>query len=257
MDFNFFNNKYEIFIISISHIMEYKFKYFKYNKKYLNLQYGSSILPVLKEAVINDSIEIAQTILNYDNFDQEKPLLFICLGASPAYVYIALKTFIEKLRLSHSIIEIPLSGMSLIYSDKYTIPNADYLLLFSNYINPLISPYKDTHQIILIDHCHNCKSINAFAKLLKITDVYIAPINYINLIDNVTPISMINRPININNYIVIRSSTLNKISGHEGIPRAVPQYLFWHDLGKIPDYSSISSEAHELRQNIKDKILSL
>jgi hypothetical protein len=237
--------------------MEYKKKYFKYNKKYLNLQYGSSILPELKEAVINDSIEIAQSILNYDNFDREKPLLFICLGASPAYVYIALKTFIEKLRLSHSIIEIPLSGMSLIYSDEYTIPNADLLLLFSNYINPLISPYKDTHRIILIDHCHTCKSIFAFIKLLKKTGVYEAPIHYINLIDKETPSWMIKEPTNIDKYFQIRSSSLNKISGHEGIPRAVPQYLFWHDLGKIPDYSLISSEAQELRQNIKDKILSL
>ena len=55
-------------------------------------------------------------------------------------------------------------------------------------------------------------------------------------------------------YFQIRSGTLNKISGHDGVPRAVPQYLFWHDLGKEVNYSSISDDAIKLREQIKKRV---
>ena len=49
----------------------------------------------------------------------------------------------------------------------------------------------------------------------------------------------------------INSETLNLISGHL-IPRAVPQYLFWHDLGNPVDYSQISQDAIDLRKRVEN-----
>jgi len=206
----------------------------------------------LFEQVVKDSIDVANTILTLNN---TAPRLFVCLGASPAYVYSALSTIIRKRELSHNIVEIPLSGMSLIYSDSYTIPSEEKKTHFLKYISQFI--VNKDKSMIIIDHCHTCKSVDSFIRLLRETNFYTNDIDYINLLDDVTADGWIQRPTLIRNYEVVRSSTLNKISGHV-VPRAVPEYSFWHDLGtNSVNYDSISEDARALQKSIVERINSL
>jgi hypothetical protein len=214
----------------------------------------SIIEPSLRKDIIEDSIRIAREILSLKFSD--RPILYVCLGASPAYVYSALSAFITKSGSPNIAIEIPISGMTRVYSDEYTIPNDLKLTAFYNYINPFISPYK-AYQMVLIDHCHTCISVNAFIDLLRQTHIYMESISYINLVDTVMSNGWIHPPRHVNVYHVIRSDTLNKISGHTGVPRAVPQYSFWHDLGNPVNYSTISPIAHKLRKDIISTVMHL
>ena len=213
---------------------------------------GGTIDEELQKLVEEESFFIAEKILNYLNttWNRGKPFLFISLGASPAYTFTALDTLLKKTDLKDSIVEIPLSGMSMIYTDRQTIPKNDKKHDFDQYISQFIRRYKESHDFIIIDHCHTCKSIEAFIKLLREIG-FSNRIMYVNLVDIVTHDSFIHKPTNIDGYLSIKTKTLNLISGHK-IPRAVPQYLFWHDLGKPVNYSRISQDAIKLRKRVED-----
>jgi hypothetical protein len=215
---------------------------------------GGTIDEELQKLVEEESFSNAQIILNYSNtnWNMGKPFLFISLGASPAYTFIALDTLLKKIKSSNSIVEIPLSGMSMIYTNEYTNPTQNKINTFDRYISQFIRSYMDTHDIIIIDHCHTCKSIEAFIRLLRKIG-FSNRIMYVNLVDVVTPDLIIHNPSNINGYLSIKTKTLNLISGHK-IPRAVPQYLFWHNLGKPVDYSQISQDAINLRKRVEEYV---
>lgn len=235
--------------------MFYK-KYLKYKIKYLNFknQTGGEITEETQLNIISDSISNANEILRYSNetWNIGKPFLFISLGASPAYTFTVLDTLLKKIASPHSIIEIPLSTLSCLYSNEKWTPKPDKIQKFAEYILPLIGHYKDSHTFIIIDHCHTCESINGFITLLETINIS-TPCNYINLIDTKTPISYIHRPIKIHNYKMIINKTINDIAGHK-IPRAVPKYSFFDDLGKSIDFTTISQDAIMLRLRIKKTV---
>lgn len=213
---------------------------------------GGTIDEELQKLVEKESFSNAQKILSYSNanWNRGKPFLFISLGASPAYTFTALNILLKNTKSQNSIVEIPLSGMSMIYTNNNTIPNQNKILIFDQYISPFIRRYMGTHDIIIIDHCHTCKSIEAFIKLLRKIG-FSNRIMYVNLVDIVTHNLMIHKPSNIDDYLSIKTETLNLISGHL-IPRAVPQYLFWYDLGNPVDYSQISQDAIDLRKRVEN-----
>ena len=52
---------------------------------------------------------------------------------------------------------------------------------------------------------------------------------------------------------MIINKTINDIAGHK-IPRAVPKYSFFDDLGKSIDFTTISQDAIMLRLRIKKTV---
>lgn len=107
-----------------------------------------------------------------------------------------------------------------------------------------------THDIIVIDHTHRGISANIFYDLL-IGIGFDNKIYYINLIDDITPLSHIKQPKLYHGYKMIVNQSMNLISGHK-IPRAVPQYFFWQQ--KKVDYSQITQDAINLRKRVKDYV---
>jgi hypothetical protein len=178
----------------------------------------------LLDTVVKDSINIAQEIVCLYNDDDSKKL-YIFLGASPAYAYYA---FIHMFPL-HQAVNIPLSGMSYVMTDKFTEVSPEQKSIFSEYINSFVNRI-EYEEVVLIDHCHTCKSVTAFINLFK-ENVKSVKIHFVNLVDNVTRDYWINKPEQQSSYQITKSSTLNAISGHK-LPRLTPKYTFWHDLMK-------------------------
>jgi hypothetical protein len=93
---------------------------------------GGTIDEELQKLVEKESFSNAQKILSYSNaiWNRGKPFLFISLGASPAYTFTALNTLLKNTNSQNSIVEIPLSGMSMIYTNNKTNPNQNKILIF-------------------------------------------------------------------------------------------------------------------------------
>ena len=222
-------------------------------KKKVSKMKGGTIDEELQKLVEKESFENANQILYSSNkeWNQGKPFLFISLGASPAYTFTALDILLKKTNTQHSIVEIPLSGLSLI-NNRFppNISHEELFGLFDKYVSPFIRDYMPTHNIIVIDHTHTGKSANTFYDLL-IGIGFKNKIYYINLLDDKTPVSRIERPKLYYGYMMIGNKSLNLISGHK-IPRAVPQYFFWEK--KPVDYSEISQDAINLRKRVKDYV---
>lgn len=85
-------------------------------KKKVSKMKGGTIDEKLQKLVEKESFENAKKILYFSNTEcnKGKPFLFISLGASPAYTFTALDTLLKKTNPQHSIVEIPLSGLSFI-----------------------------------------------------------------------------------------------------------------------------------------------
>ena len=222
-------------------------------KKKVSKMKGGTIDEKLQKLVEEESFSNAQKILYLSNteWNQGKPFLIISLGASPAYTFTALYILLKKTNPQHSIVEIPLSGLSYIKNGfPPNISHEELLGLFDKYVSPFIRDYMPTHNIIVIDHTHTGKSANTFYDLL-IGIGFDNKIYYINLIDDITHLSHIKRPKLYHDYKMILNKSLNLISGHK-IPRAVPQYYFWQQ--KEVDYSQISQDAINLRKRVKDYV---
>lgn len=212
---------------------------------------GGTIDEELQKLVEEESFSTAEKILHESKgYYIEKPFLFITVGASPAYTFTALHTLLRIINSQHSVVEIPLSGLSLINDTYPRISSEELLESFKKYILQFIQNYINTHDFIIIDHTHTGKSANKFIQLLRQIN-FMNRIIYINLVDIKTHNSMIQKPHNIDGYLSIKTKSLNLISGHN-IPRAVPQYFFW--LNEPIDYSKISQDAINLRKRVKDYV---
>jgi len=214
---------------------------------------GGTIDEELQKLVEEESFSTAEKILNISKaYNIRKPFLFITIGASPAYTFTALHTLLHIINSQHSVVEIPLSGLSLINNKYPSISPEELLESFKEYILQFIQNYIDTHDFIIIDHTHTGKSANNFSKLLKQID-FKNRVIYFNLVDTNTPNSIIKKPETtlFDGYFSIKTELLNQISGHI-IPRAVPQYFFWEK--KPVDYSQISQDAINLRKRVKDYV---
>ncbi len=212
---------------------------------------GGTIDEELQKLVEEESFSTAEKILRESKgYYIRKPFLFITVGASPAYTFTALHTLLHIINSQHSVVEIPLSGLSNI-NDEYPRISSDELLeSFKKYILQFIQNYINTHDFIIIDHTHTGKSANKFIQLLRQIN-FRNRVIYINLVDIKTHNSMIQIPSNIDGYLSIKTKSLNLIAEHK-IPRAVPQYFFW--LNEPIDYSKISQDAINLRKRVKDYV---
>jgi hypothetical protein len=196
-----------------------------------------------KEMLIEDSIDIANQIINSQN---GKKNYYVCIGASSAYAYFALKAAIDSGYLKSSKVTlIPISGMSEVY--KIFIPNDDIIEKFCKHIKKYMPDYNPEYNIVLIDHSYSSGTIYAFTILLtKCFPITIDKIKFVNLIDTDDEYQKdIIQP--FNTILTIKTPSLMDISGHT-IPRAVPEYLFFEDLAKEKDvnYTSITTDVRDL-----------
>lgn len=170
--------------------------------------------------------DISRQIDNIYKNEDKNELLFLCLGATPAYLY----TYLNKC-YKYKVINIPISGLNLIFEPNYyTTVTEDQNNKFCNYLNKYLKianwPRYAMRKLIIIDHSHTGKSISNFIKLINKCKFKFDEINFCNLVDNKIPIGFIKNPsVKINNIHIIKADGINDMAGHI-YPRATQQIHF-------------------------------
>jgi hypothetical protein len=200
----------------------------KNNKK---KQIGGVNFPELIKSLKDISRQINEIYKGED----KNELLFLCLGATPAYLY----TYLNKC-YKYNVINIPISGLSLIFAPNYySTVSDDQNKKFCDYLNKFLKlsywPRYAMQKLIIIDHSHTGKSISNFIKLITKCQFNFNKIDFCNLVDKVTPNALIKKPtVELNKIHFIKASGINDMSGHI-YPRATHQLHFTNIVNSSPE----------------------
>ena len=170
------------------------------------------------QRLFNDSTRMANEIIEL--YKEEDNVLFLCIGASPAYVYTALKSLAVV-----STINIPISAMTFIYTDVYTTPTTDHIDKLKHFFGIYFGYHINYDKIVLIDHSHTGRSVRNFEILFRVCYPGTYKIEFINLVDTNGIYFIKNQPTILKKMLV--SDTLNEVSGHTTYPRAIHRISFW------------------------------
>ena len=215
-------------------------KYIKYKKKYINLKNqlvgGATAGSVVGSTEIISSESLIRLISQLENIskhidsifnsEDKAEILFLCVGASPAYLYTHLNTC-----YNYNVINIPLSGLSHLFKPEYypTI-SLDQRRKFCDYLNKFMKlsywPRYTMRKLIIIDHSHTGESISNFVNLLQSCIFKFDEIQFCNLVDVKTPVEMVKPPsVPLDKIHIIRGEGINDVSGHI-LPRSIKQIHF-------------------------------
>lgn len=177
--------------------------------------------------VRRESQELAKKIIGLYVSDSTEKILFLCVGASAAYIYnFGLKDFQKNGTRHQRSCLLPISGLSVIYEENYMkvpLNGKAAHQMFRKYVSRYIGN-ESWGKIVFIDHSHTGKSITNLIRLFK--EIGINPhLGFINLVDNKTPLSLIKSDFikkSVQDYHILQGDYINAISGHE-FSRLSPQ----------------------------------
>jgi hypothetical protein len=195
--------------------------------------------------------DISKQINNIYKSEDKSKLLFLCLGATPAYLY----TYLKKC-YSYNVINIPISGLSLIFKHNYYPKvSAEENKKFCDYLNKYLGLLyrSDMRKLICIDLSYSGKSISNFINLINECTFKFDEIDFCNLVDNITPMVTIKQPsVKLNNIHIIKADGINDMAGHIIYPRATLQTHFTTIVKSTPEeINSIILDTSSIKDGLK------
>ena len=163
----------------------------------------------------------------------------------------------------YNVINIPISGLSLLFEpDYYKTISTEQNKKFCDYLNKYLRlqyfPRYSNKKLIIIDHSHTGKSISNFVKLIDNCIFKFEEIHFCNLVDNKTPIELIIPPsVTLNNIHIIKADLVNNMAGHK-YPRATKQIHFTTIVKSSPDeINSIILDTSDIQNglSLQEKIM--